>query len=52
MFRALRPLVSCCMILPPASPVGIWTVMFDVEENEANPLRDTGQLIDVCGALS
>ena len=51
MFRALRPLVSCCMILPPASPSG-WTVRFDVEENEVNPLRDSGQLIDVCAALS
>jgi hypothetical protein len=32
--------------------VGIWTATFDVEGNEVNPFRGTGQLLDVCAALS
>ena len=32
--------------------IGIWTVTFDLDGNEVNPFRGTGQLIDVCAALS
>lgn len=32
--------------------IGIWTVTFDIAGNEVNPFRGTGQMIDMCAALS